>query len=122
MGRWRDTDDDGSLVNASGALPSGEKFNGPVELRAALMNRKDDFARQVTSKLLGYALGRGLQDGDQCTIQKLMDAMARNGYQTRTLIRDIVLSTPFRNTQADAVMSESRAPVKKESKRLLGTK
>jgi len=122
MGRWRDTDDDGSPVNASGALPSGEKFNGPVELRAALMNRKDDFARQVTSKLLGYALGRGLQDGDQCTIQKLMDAMARNGYQTRTLIRDIVLSTPFRNTQADAVMSESRAPVKKESKRLLGTK
>ena len=122
MGRWRDNDDDGSPVDASGALPSGEKFNGPVELRAALMNRKDDFARQVTSKLLGYALGRGLQDGDQCTIQKLMDTMARNGYQTRTLIRDIVLSTPFRNTQADAVMSESRGPAKKTPKRLLGTK
>ncbi|MBM3786053.1 MAG: DUF1592 domain-containing protein [Acidobacteria bacterium] len=122
MGRWRDKDDDGGPVNATGALPSGESFNGPVELRAVLLKRKEEFTRHVTAKLLGYALGRGLQDGDQCTVQKLMDSMARNGYQTRTLIRDIVLSTPFRNTQADAVMSESRAPAKKAPKRLLGTK
>lgn len=122
MGRWRDKDDDGSPVDASGALPSGEKFNGPLELRALLMKRKEEFSRQITSKLLGYALGRGLQDGDQCTVQKLMDTMAKNGYQTRTLIRDIVLSTPFRNTQADAVVSESHAPVKKAPRRLLGTK
>ena len=123
MGRWRDKDDDGSPVDASGALPSGEKFNGPAELRAVLMKRKDEFARQITSKLLGYALGRGLHDGDQCTIQKLMDAMAKNGYQTRTLVRDIVLSTPFRHTQADAAaVSESHTPVKKAPRRLLGTK
>ena len=122
MGRWRDKDDDGSAVDASGALPSGEKFNGPVELRAVLLQRKEEFARQFTSKLLGYALGRSLQDGDQCTVQKLMDTMAKNGYQTRTLIRDIVVSTPFRNTQADAAVMESHAPVKKAPKRLLGTK
>ena len=122
MGRWRDKDDDGSAVDASGALPSGEKFNGPVELRALLLNRKEEFARQFTSKLLGYALGRTLQDGDQCTVQKLMDTMAKNGYQTRTLIRDIVISTPFRNTQADGAVIESHAPVKKAPKRLLGTK
>jgi len=122
MGRWRDKETDGTPVDASGALPSGEKFNGPVELRAVLMNRKEEFTRQITSKLLGYALGRGLQDGDQCTVQKLMDTMAKNGYQTRTLIRDIVMSTPFRNTQADAAVSESHAPVKKAPRRLLGTK
>lgn len=122
MGRWRDKDDDGGPVDASGALPSGEKFNGPVELRNVLLKRTDDFTRQVTGKLLGYALGRSLQDGDQCTVQKLMDTMAKNGYQTRGLIRDIVMSTPFRNTQADAAVSESRAPVKKAPRRLLGTK
>ena len=122
MGRWRDKDDDGSAVDASGALPSGEKFNGPVELRAVLLKRKEEFTRQFTAKLLGYALGRGLQDGDQCTVQKLMDTMAKNGYQTRTLIRDIVLSTPFRNAQADGAVMESHAPVKKAPKRLLGTK
>jgi len=122
MGRWRDKETDGTPVDASGALPSGEKFNGPVELRAVLMNRKEEFSRQITSKLLGYALGRGLHDGDQCTVQKLMDSMAKNGYQTKTLIRDIVMSTPFRNTQADAAVSESHAPVKKAPRRLLGTK
>ena len=122
MGRWRDKDDDGSAVDASGALPSGEKFNGPVELRAVLLQRKEEFARQFTSKLLGYALGRSLQDGDQCTVEKLMATMAKNGYQTRTLIRDIVVSTPFRNTQSDAAVMESHAPVKKAPKRLLGTK
>ncbi len=122
MGRWRDKDADGSPVDASGSLPSGETFNGPVELRNVLMKRKEDFTRQITSKVLGYALGRGLQDGDQCTIQKLMDTMEKNGYQTRTLIRDIVMSTPFRFTQADAAMSETHAPVKKAPRRLLGTK
>jgi mono/diheme cytochrome c family protein len=122
MGRWRDKDDDGEAVDATGALPSGEKFNGPVELRTVLMRRKEEFSRQITSKLLGYALGRALQDGDQCTVQKLMDSMEKNGYQTRTLIRDIVMSIPFRNTQADAAVSESRAPVKKAPRRLLGTK
>lgn len=122
MGRWRDTETDGSPVDASGALPGGEKFNGAAELRTVLMKRKEEFTRQVTSKLLGYALGRSLQDGDQCTVQKLMDTMAGNGYQTRGLIRDIVMSTPFRNTQAEAAVSESHAPVKKAPRRLLGTK
>lgn len=122
MGRWRDNETDGTPVDASGALPSGEKFDGPVELRVVLMKRKEEFSRQITSKLLGYALGRSLHDGDQCTVQKLMDSMAKNGYQTRTLIRDIVMSTPFRNTQADAAVSESHAPVKKAPRRLLGTK
>lgn len=122
MGRWRDTESDGTPVDASGALPGGAKFNGPVELRAVLLQRKEEFTRQVASKLLGYALGRGLQDGDQCTVQRLMDAMEKNGYRSRTLIRDIVMSTPFRNTQADAAVSESQAPVKRAPRRLLGTK
>jgi hypothetical protein len=32
------------------------------------------------------------------------------------------MSTPFRNTQADAAVSESHAPAKKAPRRLLGTK
>jgi hypothetical protein len=76
----------------------------------------------LVSKTLGYALGRGLQDGDQCTVQRLMDHLAQDGYAVRTLIRDIVLSTPFRNAQSDAVMSENHGPVKRAPRRLLGTK
>src|SRR6202035_2788810 len=58
MGRWRDKESNGQPLDTTGTLPSGEKFNGPVELRQTLLKRKDDFMRHMTGKVLGYALGR----------------------------------------------------------------
>ena len=49
-GRWRDKEFDGSAIDTTGALPSGEKFNGPAELRQVLLDRKEDFLRQLTGK------------------------------------------------------------------------
>ena len=114
LGRWRDKDA-GQPIDSSGVMPSGEKFNGPAELRQVLLNRKDDFVRTLTGKVLGYALGRSLEDGDQCTIQKLVVTLAKDDYRARTLIREVVLSIPFRNVQGGIVHSESisRAPVRK---------
>jgi hypothetical protein len=106
MGRWRDKENNGEPLDTSGELPSGENFNGPVELRQALLNRQDDFLRHLSGKLLGYALGRSLQDGDSCTVQHLTDDLAKDGYRARTLIRDIVLSLPFRNTQGGLIKTE----------------
>ncbi|MCU1330313.1 MAG: hypothetical protein JWN34_5683 [Bryobacterales bacterium] len=109
-GRWRDKEFDGSAIDATGSLPSGEKFDGASELVKVLMEKKDDFARQVTSKVLGYALGRSLQDGDSCTIQHLADTLQKDNYRGRTLIREIVLSTPFRNSQGGKVTITTAAP------------
>jgi cytochrome c553 len=100
MGRWRDKEADGRPIDASGELPSGETFNGPMELRQVLLQQKDTFLRQLTSKVLGYALGRSLQDGDSCTVQRLVETVVHDNYRARTLIREVVLSVPFRNTQA----------------------
>jgi hypothetical protein len=105
MGRWRDKEADGKPIDASGELPSGEKFNGPVELRETLLKHKDEFIRQLGGKLLGYALGRSLQDGDGCTLQRLVDAVAGDNYRMRTMIREVVLSLPFRNTQGGPLNS-----------------
>ena len=60
-------------VDASGALPSGEKFSGSGTLRQLLLGQKDDFIRHVTAKTLGYALGRSLQDGDSAPSNGLVD-------------------------------------------------
>ncbi len=109
-GRWRDNEFDGTPVDGTGALPSGEKFDGAAELRQVLLDKKDDFVRQVTSKILGYALGRSLQDGDSCTIQHLADTLQKDNYRARTLIREIVLSTPFRNSQGGKVTLSTAAP------------
>jgi len=109
-GRWRDTEFDGSKIDTTGALPSGEKFDGAAQLRQVLLDKKDDFLRQVTGKVLGYALGRSLQDGDSCTVSKLADTLQKDGYRARTLIREVVLSVPFRNSQGGKVTLEASAP------------
>jgi mono/diheme cytochrome c family protein len=106
MGRWRDQEDDGSPIDATGELPSGEKFNGPVELRQALLSRKQDFIGNITARMLGYALGRSLQDGDDCTVHRIVQTLEQDDYRARTLIREIVLSLPFRNSQGGVVQTE----------------
>lgn len=115
-GRWRDKEFDGSAIDASGALPSGEKFSGPAELRDVLLKKKDDFLRHFTGKVLGYALGRSLQDGDSCTVQHLAETLQKDNYHARTLIRETVLSIPFRNSQGGHVTLEAPpAPPKKRT-------
>ncbi len=123
MGRWREKDANGQALDVSGALPSGEKFNGPVELREVLVKRKDEFLRHLTSKMMGFALGRPMQDGDQCTVQRLVDKLGRENYNARMLVREIVLSTAFRNYQegAAAAPAVSGAP-KRERPKLMGNK
>ncbi|MEZ5362315.1 MAG: DUF1588 domain-containing protein [Bryobacterales bacterium] len=122
MGRWRDTLADGSPVDATGSLPTGESFDGPAELRQVLLDRKTDFLRQLVVRTLGYAVGRGRQDGDQCTIEAILQKLEADGYHARTLIREVVLSTPFRNLQTNVEITESAEPIKRAPKRLLGKK
>lgn len=124
MGRWREEEAPGRPVDASGVLPSGEKFNGAAGLRQVLLDRKDDFIYHFSGKVLGYALGRGLEDGDSCTVQKLAAELKQKNYSARSLIRGVVLSVPFRNTQGGVELTQS-APVdskKKAPRRLLGDK
>ena len=122
MGRWRDVHADGRPVDATGSLPTGETFDGPAELRAVLVKRKKEFLRQIVTKVLGYAVGRGRQDGDQCTIEEIVAKLEANGYAGRTLIREVVLSAPFRNLQSDVQVREISQPVERRPRRLLGTK
>lgn len=123
MGRWRDKESNGKAIDVSGALPSGESFNGPVELRSVLVKRKEEFLRHLTSKMMGFALGRTMQDGDQCTVQRLVDKLGKENYNARMLVREIVLSTAFRNYQEGAIVAPavSSAP-KRERPKLMGTK
>jgi hypothetical protein len=116
LGRWREQEA-GKPIDASGTLPSGERFNGPVELRAVLLTRQDEFVRTLVGKVLGYALGRGLEDGDHCTIQKLTESLQKDNYRARTLIREIVLSIPFRNGQGGLGPAEVKSAPRREKLR-----
>jgi mono/diheme cytochrome c family protein len=95
IGRWRDQDG-GQPVDNSGELADGAKFKGPDELKAVLLERKELFLRNLTSKMLGYALGRGLTLKDSCTVDAILAKLKENDNKAQTLLDEIVLSMPFR--------------------------
>lgn len=95
IGRWREQDA-GKPIDAKGSLPDGSSFNGVEELKRVLLDKKDLFVRNLTAKMLGYALSRGLTLEDQCTVDRIVEAVKRDGYHSQTLIKEIVLSVPFR--------------------------
>jgi len=110
IGRWRD-EDGGKPVDNSGELPDGAKFQGPDELKAVLLQHKDLFVRNLTSKMLGYALGRGLTLKDSCTVDAIVAKLKDNDYKSQTLIEAIVLSVPFRyQAAASRIRKEQRKP------------
>ncbi len=95
IGRWRDTDDSGGPIDASGELPGGKRFSSPRELKAVLAARQADVARNLTEKLLAYALCRQLEGYDEIVVDRLMVTIAKDSYRLQTLISEIVTSYPF---------------------------
>ncbi len=94
LGQWR-AEDAGQPVDNTGELPDGTKFRGPDELKAVLMTRKDLFVRNLTARMLGYALGRGLTPSDFCAVDAIAARLKDNGYRSQTLIEAIVTSPLF---------------------------
>jgi hypothetical protein len=94
IGRWR-TQISGQPVDASGQMTSGEKFTGPAELKSLLLKRTDDFGRNLTEKMLAYALGRGLEYYDTPVVKKIAKTLEADDFRAATLVTEIVKSYPF---------------------------
>jgi len=95
IGRFR-AKDGADVIDPSGTLPNGQSFKGPAELKTVLTEKKDLLARNVTEKLMTYALGRGLEYYDERTIKQVVAEMAKQDYKFSTLVASIVQSDPFR--------------------------
>lgn len=107
LGRFR-TEEAGKPIDAAGQLPDGAKFNGPEELKQVLLARKDEFLRHLTTKLLGYALGRGLTIEDRCTVEEIVKQVKQSEYRSHELIVGIVTSVPFRYRASESTPKSSR--------------
>src|SRR2546423_14367152 len=59
IGQFR-TLDGTAPIDPSGKLVDGTAFDGPASFRAALLRRQDAFRTTVVTKMLTYALGRGV--------------------------------------------------------------
>ncbi len=106
IGQWR-TNISGQPVDSSGVLPGGEKFEGPAELKKILLKHKEDFVRNLTEKMLAYALGRGLEYYDMPTVKEISQTVARNDYRSSVLIAEIVKSYPFQFRRTEPIQSAS---------------
>ena len=102
IGSWRLNSEAGTPIDASGTLPDGVAFEGPTGLRDLLLNRADDFVGTVTEKLMGYALGRGLEYYDAPTIRKIVREAASEDYRWSAIILGITKSTAFQMRRSDS--------------------
>ena len=102
IGGWRDDNEGGTPVDASGVLPDGVRFEGRAGLRDLLLDRPDDFVGTVTEKLLMYALGRGVEYYDAPTVRQIVRDAAGEDYRWSSIILGIVNSTPFQMRRSDS--------------------
>jgi hypothetical protein len=64
-------------------------------LKVLLEKDLPEFTRNLTEKMLTYALGRGMESYDRLIIREIVDRMQQSGYRAQTLVREIVHSLPF---------------------------
>ena len=97
IGRWRDQDDTGGAIDAAGELPGNKHFSTPKELKVIIAARKAELARNLTEKLMAYALCRQLEGYDEIVVDSLMKTIAKEDYRMQTLITEVITSYPFLN-------------------------
>jgi hypothetical protein len=95
LGIWRTTEKE-EPIDASGQLITGERFQDIRDLKKILReHHADDFYRCVTQKMLTYALGRGLDYGDEHTVDLIVDRLKANEGKFSALLHGVINSAPF---------------------------
>jgi hypothetical protein len=115
LGRWR-SDYGPDPIDASGAMVDGTTFNGPVELRRALLERRDAFLNTMTEKLLAYSI-EGKMAIDKRTPASRMPAVraalreaeAQN-YSWSSLIAGVVKAPSDLHRPVEAAIRQASLP------------
>ncbi|WP_244227709.1 DUF1592 domain-containing protein [Corallococcus aberystwythensis] len=101
VGRWRTKEEGGAVVDSSGELPGGKTFQGVVELRA-VVKQDPDLSACMTRHLLTYALGRGAEEEDRCTVRGISQQAEGRGGRLTDYILAIVRSDAFLQRRGEA--------------------
>jgi len=107
VGAWR-THDGKLPIDASGKLPDGRTFLGSRELIDVLTADPDAFVRNLTERVLTYALGRGVEREDSATVDRIREKLAANGNRFTALLMEIVSSPVFQARITNGGSNESR--------------
>jgi len=107
IGLWRDKEL-GQPVEPGGTLITGESFKDIRELKHILASRHStEFYRCITEKLLTYALGRGLEDYDVETVDRIVERMEKDKGRFSTLMTGVIESVPFQESRNAASVANN---------------
>jgi hypothetical protein len=114
IGRSRTVDSAGLPVDTRAAIPdrsapgAARDVEGMSGLRTILLeNHRDEFVRQFSRKLLGYALGRSVLVSDEPLLERLGAAADEGAVRMVQLIVD---SPQFRSIRGRDMADAPRAP------------
>jgi hypothetical protein len=96
IGHWR-TEDEGMPIDSVGILVDGSQMNGVTGLREAMLRYSPQFVRNVTERLLTYALGRGAEYYDMPLVRSIVRDAEADNYRFSSLVLGIVKSSAFQN-------------------------
>lgn len=93
--RLRDSDAGNVPIDASGQLADGTPLAGVNDLRAALVERPDQFAHVFTEKLMMYAIGRGVEAHDMPAVRAIVHEAAKDNFSISSIIKGVIASDQF---------------------------
>jgi hypothetical protein len=117
MGMWRDKERN-QPIETAGTLITGEPFKDVRELKHILVTtHREDFYRCLTSKLLTYALGRGLEYYDVGTVDQIVQRLDDNNGHFSALLTGIIESAPFQEqrNRANVIYADSESSAKSDA-------
>lgn len=94
-GRWRNSYGK-AMVDASGVMADGREFNGPYELKQLLLTERARIARNLSTRMLSYALGRSVRFTDEPALLRLDETLLNNHFDPEPFLIELVKSYPFR--------------------------
>ena len=109
VGGWR-TSEAGQLISSAGKLATGEQFQDVRELKRIITHeRRADFYRCLTEKLLTYALGRGLEYRDVEAVDAIVARLEKNGGRFSSLLLGVIDSPPFQKQRRPVAEATDRS-------------
>lgn len=105
LGMWRAAERNQPIV-AHGELITGEVFTSVSELKRVLANEhREEFYRTLTSKLMTYATGRGMEYYDVETIDRIVARLDSEDGRFSALLTGVIESAPFQKMRTQATIT-----------------
>jgi len=76
-------------------LAGGRAFKNIAELKKLLVSDERQLARNLVSQFVTYGTGAPVTFADRGEVERILDAVKKDGYRVRTLMHEVVQSPLF---------------------------